>query len=66
MIRLGVLCGTARAYVDRPWSYWLSPLCDLPAALRIIQSALTRRHTWRGRSYVRSKGGEFEPAQGKS
>jgi dolichol-phosphate mannosyltransferase len=66
LVRFGVLCGTAKAYVDRPWSYWLSPLCDLPAALRLLQSALRRRHTWRGRSYVRVKGGEFEPVQGKS
>jgi dolichol-phosphate mannosyltransferase len=61
MIRLGVLSGTARAYPNRPWTYWLSPLCDLPVALRIIQSALTRRHSWRGRTYVRRKGGVFEP-----
>jgi dolichol-phosphate mannosyltransferase len=66
LVRFGVLYGTARAYVERPWSYWLSPLSDLPAALRLIQSALRRRHTWRGRSYVRGKGGAFEPVQGKS
>jgi dolichol-phosphate mannosyltransferase len=62
MIRVGVLAGVARAYPNRPWTYWLSPLCDLPVALRIIQSALTRHHRWRGRSYVRRKGGTFEPA----
>jgi dolichol-phosphate mannosyltransferase len=61
LIRIGVLLGMARAYPDRPWTYWLSPLWDLPAALRLIQSALARRHRWRGRSYVRSKGGKFEP-----
>jgi dolichol-phosphate mannosyltransferase len=61
LMRVGVLCGTARAYAKRPWSYWLSPLWDLPAALRVIQSALARRHTWRGRSYIRGKGGKFEP-----
>jgi dolichol-phosphate mannosyltransferase len=60
LMRIGVLCGMARAYPHRPWSYWLSPLWDLPAALRLIQSALARRHTWRGRSYIRGKGGEFE------
>ncbi len=62
MIRLGMLAGIARAYPNRPWTYWLSPLCDLPVAVRIIQSALTRRHRWRGRSYVRRKDGTFEPA----
>jgi dolichol-phosphate mannosyltransferase len=60
VIRIGVLCGVARAYLDRPWTYWLSPLCDLPAILRILQSALARRQTWRGRSYVRRGGGKFE------
>ncbi len=52
-LRLGVLCGTARAYRRRPWSYWLSPLCDVPVALKLGSSALRRRHTWRGRSIVR-------------
>jgi dolichol-phosphate mannosyltransferase len=61
LIRIGVLSGVARAYPNRPWTYWLSPIWDLPVALRLIQSALTRRHNWRGRSYIRGKGGKFEP-----
>ncbi len=61
LIRIGVLRGLSRAYPRRPWTYWLSPLADLPAVLRIIQFALRRRHTWRGRTYVRRKGGTFEP-----
>ena len=60
-LRIGVLFGVARAYPNRPWTYWLSPLCDLPVVLRIIQSALRRRHNWRGRTYIRRKGGVFEP-----
>lgn len=51
--RMGVLIGTARAYRARPWSYWLSPLCDLPVALRLWSSALRRRHVWRGRIIMR-------------
>lgn len=51
--RLGVLAGTARAYVRRPWTYWLSPVCDLPVAVRLVTSALRRRHRWRGRLYQR-------------
>ena len=52
-LRLGTLAGTARAYTRRPWSYWLSPLCDLPVALGLWVSALRRRHEWRGRMLVR-------------
>ena len=61
MIRLGVLFGVARAYPDRPWTFWLSPFADLPVILRIIQFALRRQHSWRGRTYRRGKGGAFEP-----
>lgn len=61
MMRIGVLLGLARAYPTKPWSYWLSPLADLPVILRIIQFALRKRHSWRGRTYVRRKGGTFEP-----
>jgi len=52
-LRIGVLFGTARAYQRRPWSYWLSPLCDLPVAVQLAGSALQRRHAWRGRVIVR-------------
>ena len=62
MIRIGVLVGTARVYPARPWTYWISPLVDLPAVLRIIQFALRKQHRWRGRTYIRKKGGKFEPA----
>jgi dolichol-phosphate mannosyltransferase len=50
--RLGVLVGTRRAYVRPPWTYWLSPLADLPAVALLAASALRRRHTWRGRTLV--------------
>ena len=52
MVRLGVLAGTARAYRDRPWTYWLSPLADLPVAMQLWRSALRRRHVWRGRELI--------------
>jgi hypothetical protein len=38
--------------VQRPWTYWLSPLADLPVALALFVSALRRRHTWRGRELL--------------
>jgi dolichol-phosphate mannosyltransferase len=59
-LRLGILIGTARAYRSRPWTYWLSPLLDLPAVLKVIASGVARRHCWRGKVYVRRKGGGFE------
>ena len=52
-VRIGVLFGTARTYERRPWSYWGSPLCDLPVTLWLGKMALQRRHTWRGRALVR-------------
>lgn len=52
-MRVGVLAGTSRAYVTRPWSYWLSPLCDLPVAVLLWRGAFRRSHTWRGRTIVR-------------
>ncbi len=52
-LRLGVLAGSARAYRHRPWTYWFSPLCDLPVALKLASSAWRRRHTWRGRVILR-------------
>jgi len=52
LARLGVLAGMARAYRRRPWTYWLSPLCDAPVALRLVASAVQRRHTWRGRNLI--------------
>jgi dolichol-phosphate mannosyltransferase len=55
-MRLGMLVGMARAYPCRPWTYWLSPLADVPAALAVWRSALARHHTWRGRAYSREKG----------
>ncbi len=52
-MRFGILCGTTRAYRHRPWSYWFSPLCDLPVVLKLGSSVLQRRHSWRGRVLVR-------------
>jgi dolichol-phosphate mannosyltransferase len=52
-VRLGVLVGTARAYSRRPWTYWLSPLADLPVTVQLWRNALKRQHFWRGRVLVR-------------
>lgn len=53
LLRLGVLFGMVRAYRRPPWTYWLSPLLDVPVAIRLIQSALRRTHSWRGRPMTR-------------
>jgi dolichol-phosphate mannosyltransferase len=53
LVRCGVLVGTARAYAWRPWTYWLSPLADLPVAVQLWRNALKRRHDWRGRTLIR-------------
>lgn len=52
MARIGVLGGTARAYVTVPPTYWLSPLVDLPVALRLIAMWRRRHHRWRGRDFI--------------
>jgi dolichol-phosphate mannosyltransferase len=54
--RLGILIGTSRAYPRRPWTYWLSPLCDVPVAIQLWRSVLRRRHAWRGREMVMGDG----------
>ena len=53
LLRAGVLIGMSRAYAHPPLTYWLSPILDLPVALRLIQSASRRTHVWRGRSLTR-------------
>jgi dolichol-phosphate mannosyltransferase len=50
--RFAVLAGMARAYEKRPFTYWLSPLGDLPVALRLWASWSRRKHVWRGRVIV--------------
>jgi dolichol-phosphate mannosyltransferase len=52
LMRLGVLAGTRRAYVQPSLAYWFSPLADLPAVVLLIVSALRRTHVWRGRVLV--------------
>ncbi|MBX5458500.1 MAG: glycosyltransferase [Thermogemmatispora sp.] len=53
LLRLGALVGMRRAYRRTPWTYWLSPLCDLAVALQLGRQALRRRHRWRGRLVIR-------------
>jgi dolichol-phosphate mannosyltransferase len=55
-MRAGVLLGTRRAYVRPPWTYWLSPLADLPALALIALAAARRTQRWRGRALVPEHG----------
>jgi dolichol-phosphate mannosyltransferase len=50
-LRAGTLAGTAQAY-DKPTpAYWLSPLADPLAAVRLTQATIRPERRWRGRSY---------------
>ncbi len=52
LARLGVLGGMRRAYATPAWTYWLSPLADIPAVLLIAAATLRRAPQWRGRTLV--------------
>ncbi len=52
LARLGVLAGMRRAYAQPAWTYWLSPLADIPAVALIAGAALARTPRWRGRTLV--------------
>lgn len=56
IVRIGVLAGSARAYVHPPPAYWLAPLADLPVAGALVCALLRRRHVWRGRVLVAEHG----------
>jgi dolichol-phosphate mannosyltransferase len=55
VMRIGILVGTARAYQRRPWTYWLSPLCDVAVTIQMARKALQRKHSWRGRVMIRQR-----------
>jgi len=63
-MRLGVLAGTRKGYSVIAPTFWLSPLADLPVAVRLLQMALKRRFVWRGRAYVRSGDGGIRAVDG--
>jgi dolichol-phosphate mannosyltransferase len=46
-----VLVALARNYAPRGPGFWLSPLADLPVAVRLTWSVLRPGRTWRGRTY---------------
>jgi dolichol-phosphate mannosyltransferase len=53
-MRAGTLAGTARAYGRTDVAYWLSPLADPAAVLRVVWGAVRPSRSWRGRTYAPS------------
>ena len=53
-VRLALLGALRRVYERRGVAFWLSPLADPVAAVRLTLSTLRPVRTWRGRTYDRS------------
>jgi dolichol-phosphate mannosyltransferase len=51
-MRLLVSLALAPSHTVRGPAYWLSPLADPLAAVRLTVSSIRRRRTWRGRTYA--------------
>lgn len=51
LLRYGMLMAIASSYSGSSFWFWLSPLADQLAALRILLSSLKRPTKWRGRNY---------------
>ena len=51
-IRVLLLFPLSHSYERAGWSFWLSPLADPLAVVRLIESTVTRRRVWRGRHYA--------------
>jgi dolichol-phosphate mannosyltransferase len=48
VVRLLLLVGTAGSFAHRGPAFWLSPLADPAAALRVVATTFTRSREWRG------------------
>lgn len=51
-IRIAMSVALSRSYEKRGITFWLSPLADPLAAIRILISSLRRPRKWRGRLYA--------------
>jgi len=51
ILRCGMLIAIASSYSGSSFWFWLSPLADVLAVLRIFLSSLKKPTKWRGRSY---------------
>jgi dolichol-phosphate mannosyltransferase len=54
LVRVLLLFVMKHSYAERGITYWLSPLSDPLAAIRLVLSSLRRPAEWRGRSYSRA------------
>jgi dolichol-phosphate mannosyltransferase len=50
-IRVALSGALAQSYSERHWTYWLSPIADPLAVVRVIMSSLMRKKSWRGRQF---------------
>ncbi|MFN8572889.1 MAG: glycosyltransferase family 2 protein [Gemmatimonadaceae bacterium] len=51
LVRVLMNAAIAESYVRRGWAFWLSPLSDPAAAVRLVWSTVRRPNTWRERVY---------------
>lgn len=50
-VRILLVYAIRGSYAKRGWTFWVSWLADIPAAVRLTLSTARRPHAWRGRSY---------------
>jgi dolichol-phosphate mannosyltransferase len=48
VVRLLLAGATAHSFAPRGLAYWLAPLADLPAVLRVIATMVRTPREWRG------------------
>ena len=53
LFRLLLVYAIRTSYKEHGWTFWLSWLADIPAAVRLTMSTARRAQTWRGRTYRR-------------
>ncbi|MBC8086122.1 MAG: glycosyltransferase family 2 protein [Phycisphaerae bacterium] len=51
-VRILLVYAIRGSYGERGWTFWMSWLADIPAAVRLTMSAMQRPRSWRGRQYT--------------
>lgn len=51
-LRLLLVWAIRHHYAERGWTFWVSWLADIPAAIRLTMSTATSPNAWRGRTYT--------------